>query len=92
VELTSEDGILTLATDGIGRVATNLRGRLTEIEVARDRFAATLPAMTGEGAWIDFLAARPVSAALDDRPQALAGNRLQLFTSRAPQRLAVRLA
>jgi putative isomerase len=92
VELTSEDGILTLATDGIGRVATNLRGRLTEIEVARDRFAATLPAMTGEGAWIDFLAARPVSAALDDRPQALAGNRLQLFPSRAPQRLAVRLA
>ena len=90
VSLASRGGILTVALDGKPRFETNLRGRLAEIELAPQRFAVTLPAIAAEGAWFDFVDGAPHSATIDGRTQALAGNRLQLFPSRATQRLEVR--
>jgi putative isomerase len=90
--LSSQGGILTLALNGAPGFATNLQGRISEIEIHAGRRGLTLPPILHEGSWIEFPGRGIAMATLDGHPIATAGARIVLLPTRAVNRLEVRIA
>lgn len=87
--LESRDGVLSLAVDGERRLETNLRGRLSEMEIEPARIALTLPPIPQEGRWIEFPGRSIAAARLDSHAVVPAGARIVLLPTRAANRLEV---
>jgi putative isomerase len=90
--ISSQGGILTLALNGTPGFATNLQGRISEIEIDAGRRGLTLPPILHEGSWIEFPGRGIAMATLDGHPIATAGARIVLLPTRAVNRLEVRIA
>jgi putative isomerase len=88
----SQGGILTLTLNGAPSFATNLRGRLIDVEIDAGRSGLTLPPIRQEGFWIEFPRREIVMATLDGHRVATADGRIVLLPTRAANRLEVRFA
>jgi putative isomerase len=72
----SGSGVLSVTVAGERRLATNLKGRITHIELGRNAASLLLP--PGAAAWIELPGTPIAHATLDGRPIAAKGDRFEV--------------
>lgn len=90
--LSEEEGVMTLSLNGAPLFATNLRGRIAEIEIEARRIALTLPPLPGEGSWIEICGRDIATASIEGRRVTPAGRRVVLLPAKMPHRLEIGFA
>jgi putative isomerase len=90
--LSGREGVLTLSLNDAPLFATNLRGRIAEIEIGAERIELTLPAIASEGFWIEIRGRDIATASIEGRRITPAGRRIVLLPTRMPHRLEVAFA
>lgn len=83
---------MTLSLNGAPLFATNLRGRIAEIEIEARRIALTLPPLPGEGSWIEIRGRDIATASIEGRRVTPAGRRVVLLPAKMPHRLEIGFA
>jgi putative isomerase len=90
--LSGQEGVMTLSLNGAPLFATNLRGRIAEIEIEARRIALTLPPLPGEGSWIEICGRDIATASIEGRRVTPAGRRVVLLPAKMPHRLEIGFA
>jgi putative isomerase len=90
--LSGQQGVMTLSLNGAPLFATNLRGRIAEIEIEARRIALTLPPLPGEGSWIEICGRDIATASIEGRRVTPAGRRVVLLPAKMPHRLEIGFA
>jgi putative isomerase len=83
----SGEGVLRITASGQPRFATNIKGRMTHLDLGAPGAGVTLPA--GPAGWVEFPGGPINSASLEGRPLTLKAERIEIPARERAQRLAI---